>query len=266
MHKTSDSTATILKQLLALQYAVPAIPKAAYNATTESHYATLPAIIEAVHLHARDLGLMILPMVEQDNMSVVIVTRIIHVESGEWIEQSVRFQTTNGTPHEVASAITYGRRISLSLLTNVRLTDDDDGEGAMQGHPRTKHLLGQPTSSVGTLAAQPAVVSAPEPATPPAPIPPEVARPTATQPSITPSPAAPSPPASMSADTALRASCIQLITAHRDRFGKEQTIRVLQRTVQTTMPHLIPTEALQRVMDDLQQDLSRSPDAPAIAA
>lgn len=133
---TSESTKALFGAILLAQGAFKKAEKDGENTHHRNKYATLAAVWEAVHepLHANGLLTLCYPH-EFDGGGVTISTRIIHAESGEWVESSLRIALERGSAHEVGSAITYGRRYTLSALLGVVADDDDDGNAAQEGAP-----------------------------------------------------------------------------------------------------------------------------------
>lgn len=138
-HTTSPDTDCIIDVLFRVRADLPPVPKRAYNSSCDSHYADLSGTLDAVEPVLLAHKVLAQPSVTQNGRSVTVSLRLIHVESRQWAEQSLHFETANGTVHELASAITYGRRLCFATLLNLR-TPDDDGQGAMQGQPAARVL------------------------------------------------------------------------------------------------------------------------------
>jgi hypothetical protein len=62
--------------------------------------------------------------------SVTVESRIIHT-SGEWISTTVTIPVTKPDAHGLGSALTYGRRYSVSALLAISADEDDDANGAI---------------------------------------------------------------------------------------------------------------------------------------
>jgi hypothetical protein len=69
--------------------------------------------------------------VEQPN-SLGLVTKLTHVESGQWQSSLAVVPLPKADPQGMGSAITYARRYALTAMLGM-VTEDDDGEGAKNG-------------------------------------------------------------------------------------------------------------------------------------
>ena len=81
----------------------------------------------------------------QNFNSPYLMTTIMHLESGEFIESLIELKTEKETYHSFGSAISYLRRYS--LITMFGLQDsDDDGNMTLRGKPKPKNLENYVTS------------------------------------------------------------------------------------------------------------------------
>jgi hypothetical protein len=62
--------------------------------------------------------------------SVTVESRIIHT-SGEWISTTVTIPVTKPDAHGLGSALTYGRRYSVSALLAISADEDDDANASV---------------------------------------------------------------------------------------------------------------------------------------
>jgi hypothetical protein len=67
----------------------------------------------------------------EHSTSIMVESRVIH-SSGEWIAGVVQVPVMQQTSHGFGSALSYGRRYSLSALLSLASDEDDDGNGAAQ--------------------------------------------------------------------------------------------------------------------------------------
>lgn len=81
----------------------------------------------------------------QNFNSPYLMTTIMHLESGEFIESIIELKTEKETYHSFGSAISYLKRYS--LITMFGLQDsDDDGNMTLRGKPKPKNLENYVTS------------------------------------------------------------------------------------------------------------------------
>jgi hypothetical protein len=63
--------------------------------------------------------------------AITVESRIIHT-SGEWIATTVTIPVTKPDAHGLGSALTYGRRYSVSALLAISADEDDDANEAVK--------------------------------------------------------------------------------------------------------------------------------------
>jgi hypothetical protein len=97
----------------------------------------------------------------------VLVTRLIHSSSGQWIEAVYPLKPQKEDPQGYGSALTYARRYSLSALVGV-IVDDDDGNAASRAAATAQDARRTSYVARNTPVAQKAPASAPTPPTAPA--------------------------------------------------------------------------------------------------
>lgn len=127
--KTSNETKNLMKAMFAFQGKVNAVKKTAQNDHFKSNYADLTSILNTINPVCQELGLLITQHPDGDEL----ITRITHVESGEWMqsEQVLRMRDANN-PQQYGSSLTYGRRYALAAIFNLNQEDDDGNSAA--GH------------------------------------------------------------------------------------------------------------------------------------
>jgi hypothetical protein len=120
--KTSNETSNLVKALFDFQGKVNAVKKTAKNDHFNSAYADLSSILTTINPVCQELGLLI----TQHPHDEVLVTKVYHVESGEWMqsEQLLRMRDANN-PQQYGSALTYARRYALASIFNLNQADDD---------------------------------------------------------------------------------------------------------------------------------------------
>lgn len=131
--KQSDHIANLSKALVSAQKQIHAgVLKNAQNATFDSSFADLGAVIDACKPALLEFGIVVIQSPTSSGNSNVasLSTRLIH-ESGEWIEDTATTPMQFIDPQGFGSAISYLRRYALGAMMGLYQTDDD-GEGAVR--------------------------------------------------------------------------------------------------------------------------------------
>jgi hypothetical protein len=92
-------------------------------------YADLGAVLDTIEPAFRDEHLFWMSA----TYPASVVVRIIHADSGEWVETEVCVTSQGLDAQGVGSATTYGRRYGLMALLGLA-AEDDDGQAAKAGH------------------------------------------------------------------------------------------------------------------------------------
>jgi hypothetical protein len=103
---------------------------------------------------------MFLQTLDDENVlpgQVLVVTRIIHVESNQWVESRFKMDARAAAPQDLCSAVTYARRYS--LVTALGLTPEDDDGNKAQGLKPAQRAAA-PVSKLPTAPPQVAVIDA----------------------------------------------------------------------------------------------------------
>jgi hypothetical protein len=110
------------------QMECPKISKDANNPFFKgSKYATLPHILSIITPILKKNGLVIM----QPVINNCVVTKLIHIDSGECIESVYEIKCKDDTnPQQLGSGVSYARRYSISSILNLNIDDDDDGNAA----------------------------------------------------------------------------------------------------------------------------------------
>ena len=126
----SESIKNLTKALSQFQGEVQNPKNTANNPYFNSKYAPLQEVLNIVRPLLTKHGLAIIQSPSGDGKNVSITTILAH-ESGEWIEfDPLTLTPEKTTPQGIGSAITYGRRYSLSAALGIASEDDDDGNEA----------------------------------------------------------------------------------------------------------------------------------------
>lgn len=142
----SNEIKSITPALVKAQSELKGIQKLGANPMYGSKYATLDSILDQIRPILTSNGLTLVQGISETMMdgtrifAVRVSSRILHL-SGEWIETDVTIpvnpkidRTGREHPvdaHALGSAISYGRRYSLSSLIAMSSDEDDDGNAAV---------------------------------------------------------------------------------------------------------------------------------------
>jgi hypothetical protein len=142
--KTSENISNISKALLQAQTNITFAGKNARNPHFKNTYADLTAVIDAIKSALNDAGIVFMQTPSpSESGTLALTTRLIHAETGEYIEDTGVCPLPKSDPQGYGSAMTYMRRYSLASICGL-YQDDDDGE---QARPRLdpnvlqKHLF-----------------------------------------------------------------------------------------------------------------------------
>jgi len=141
----SETIGAIAPALVKAQAEIRPIVKDSTNPAFRSKYTSLDAIMEVVRPVLAKNGLIVVQSVldtidGEHSTSITVESRVIH-SSGEWIAGVVQVPVMQQTSHGFGSALSYGRRYSLSALLSLASDEDDDGNGAIgqqQARPQIK--------------------------------------------------------------------------------------------------------------------------------
>lgn len=155
MITTSPTITTISAALLKFQGAVDGVGKNSVNPGFKSKYANLENVVDTARPALQVVGIVFL----QSGGAIVegvmaMSTRLIHAESGEWIEGTMDIALGKRDPQGVGSAQTYAQRYHLMAMLGLPPVDDD-GEAAIdRNNSRPIQEAPKPAESpaIGTLA------------------------------------------------------------------------------------------------------------------
>lgn len=128
---TSQQTAELMDALRAAQDEVPTIPKTktADAGRFSYKYADLESTVSAVRPILSKCGLVVTQVPDWQDGADVLVTRLSHAASDQWIEGSLRLHEST-SPQAQGSAITYARRYAYCAILGIVTDQDDDGTAA----------------------------------------------------------------------------------------------------------------------------------------
>lgn len=134
---TSPTVTAISAALLKFQGSADGVGKTSVNPGFKSRYANLETVVDTARPELQKVGIVFL----QSGGAIVegvmaMSTRLIHAESGEWIEGTMDIALGKRDPQGVGSAQTYAQRYHLMAMLGLPPVDDD-GEGAIdRNHSR----------------------------------------------------------------------------------------------------------------------------------
>jgi hypothetical protein len=130
--RTSETIKEIAPAYAAFRASCPNPPKNKTNNHIGNSYSTLDIIIETAQPHLTENKLFVIQDVKTEGAKVSTQTTICH-ESGEFFEfEPVVLTATKDTAQQIGSAMTYGRRYSISIALGIASQEDDDGQEASQ--------------------------------------------------------------------------------------------------------------------------------------
>lgn len=107
------------------------------NPHFKSRYADLDACIDCTKPALQAQGLTIIQGATMNERGqVVVVTRLVHAPTGQWIEEATVLPLGGpANPQGAGAAITYARRYGYSAILGITPDDDDDAERSMDRKP-----------------------------------------------------------------------------------------------------------------------------------
>jgi hypothetical protein len=125
--KHSESIIGIAQALLEVQKELKNTAQTAENPFYHSSYAPLNKILDEVRPICNKHGITILQDVYSENGNLYVSTMLLH-KSGEWMQQEgMWLPLEKPTPQSSGSAVTYGRRYTISAMLGIATEEDDDG-------------------------------------------------------------------------------------------------------------------------------------------
>lgn len=131
--KRSEDIQEITKALVKFQAEVKNPANTGVNPHFGNRYAPLSDILNDVRPLLAKHGIAIVQIPSETGSGKVSVTTILLHESGQWIEaEPIVLNPVKSDPQGVGSAITYGRRYSISSVLGIASEDDDDANAASE--------------------------------------------------------------------------------------------------------------------------------------
>lgn len=151
--KTSTSITKIASALLLAQKKMETVIKGDKNPFFGSKYADINSFLEVAVPTLNEVGVVLLQPAGSDGNGYFVETRLIHGESGEFIEaEPLRLVLNKNDMQNVGACITYARRFLLQSVMGMQ-AEDDDGETAVgRGKTFTKPAAATPTQVLKTTS------------------------------------------------------------------------------------------------------------------
>jgi hypothetical protein len=114
------------------------------NTHFKSKYASLAEVIDTIKMILAKNDLAVLQEPECRDGQHVLVTLVLH-KSGQFFEYEMKLNPKSDDPQGLGSAITYGKRYTLTGILCIAAEEDDDGNAASQPNP---HITNTNVSSI----------------------------------------------------------------------------------------------------------------------
>lgn len=148
--RTSETTKELYKAIFQAKKQFNDIHKKAKNPHFKSNYADLNTILAAIEPSLEEAGLLLLQGCDGNVTSMI--TRLVHAESGEFVEIEMSAPLEKQNAQGVGSLQSYLRRYSLMALFCLR-AEDDDAQQAAQPIQQQKQY-NQPVANMNTPEQQ----------------------------------------------------------------------------------------------------------------
>ena len=148
--ESSEKTETIYPALAKAIASFPPLKMDSVNPHHKNKYASLSALLDCVKGPLQENGIMLLQPAYENQESATVKTILIHVDTGEWVLAGLNIPIGRGNnaAQAMGSAITYGRRYSLSSLLGIAAEEDTDGNQAGSPGP-SRQGQGRPPQPQG---------------------------------------------------------------------------------------------------------------------
>lgn len=144
--KKSESTIELAKALAKFQREIKDPSKS--GKANYGKYVTLDELLESIRPVLSQNGLSFLQFPGGDGQLITITTVLLH-SSGEWIEsEPFTLKSQKVDPQGAGSAVTYGRRYSLSAILGVAWDTDDDGQASSHAIVSTTERKAEPPTPI----------------------------------------------------------------------------------------------------------------------
>ena len=131
------------------------VDKSGKNPMFKSEYNTLNDVLNALD-NIQQYGLDFIQYVSIDHL----ITRVMHIESGEYFDSMMELKTEKETYQSYGSCLSYLRRYALLTMLGLR-SADDDGNSSLRGRGSSPLVSHKPATSGNTSSSS--QVSVPTP-------------------------------------------------------------------------------------------------------
>lgn len=140
---SSQDTTKLAKAMIAVQKDVAPATKDATNPFCKNKYATLNSVMDACRpaLDKHGIWLTQLPMpapIELGSGHIGLLTKLTHVESGQWQSSFIVAPLPKNDPQGMGSALTYCRRYALTAMLGMVMEDDDGNAASNPAKPASR--------------------------------------------------------------------------------------------------------------------------------
>ncbi len=147
--KCSDKNINLMTALSLLHKKNLKVIKEGKNPHFNSNHATLPGVLEALHEPLQEAGLVVVQMPLGGIDTCLLMTKVIHAASGEYIQWIYASPVSKKDPQGFGSALTYAKRYTLVAFFGLP-EKDDDGNEASQRKDAIQHISEDPGEEVFT--------------------------------------------------------------------------------------------------------------------
>ena len=123
------------------------VDKSGKNPMFKSEYNTLNDVLNALD-NIQQYGLDFIQYVSIDHL----VTRVMHIESGEYFDSMMELKTEKETYQSYGSCLSYLRRYALLTMLGLR-SADDDGNSSLRGRGTSPLVSHKPATSGNTSSS-----------------------------------------------------------------------------------------------------------------
>lgn len=125
--QTSDSVDKLFKALDAFHNKTPLVKASKENPFHKNKYADYNAVVSSTRGDLQEVGLRVKQVVGHIDGNLAITTRLIHIDSGEFIQDSAPVAHKPSDPQSQGSGITYMKRYAYVAMLDLLVDADDDG-------------------------------------------------------------------------------------------------------------------------------------------